>query len=157
MTDDLLPPYDSLYDANDDYEDYYYPDNSIKLFNSNGIKISYVPGQWNDSGIDPPAYSISIKNPDQSGYGSNSTHWLSIEFDHVWVQTINNNIIKYDVSLNLTDFVKVISSPFSLDLKDGQMGKFYEDDFDEKDIVLEVDRDFIISKIEKLTMLKAFL
>lgn len=152
--EDLIDPeFDSEVDTMGWDEDY--ESNTITLYSKKlpewktETRLSYVPGQWNDSGVDPPSYFLSLE-----GY------WVSFDFDETKFSYTNKDgkpkYFKIRSTMKLADFVTIVSSPFPLELSDGHMGRFYEDEFDRKNIVIEIDEDHVKQQIQKYIDLLVF-
>lgn len=115
--------------------------------------LAFVPGQWNDSGVDPSCYVIKIPN-----------HFISIAPDRTYMEyTVSGEERRKHFSLpyvlKLADFIEIIKAPFGLELSDGNMGKFYQyDDYDlDKELQIKIDPEHVKKKILQLSGLKAFI
>jgi hypothetical protein len=151
--EDLVPPEfecaaDAYYEDGEEGNICLYADCLASGWGSE-VGVYYVGGQWNDSGVDPPAYTIKLEG-----------HYIRLSFDDTYMEYTNKDGIRKNFrlgsSLKLSDFITIIKTPFSLDLSDGNMGKFYQDEFSRKDIVIEVDREHVIKQIHRYVDLLAF-
>jgi hypothetical protein len=116
---------------------------------TNDISIKYRGGAWNDSGFDAPGYIIHC-----------GAYWALLDFEETRIGgpfITNNSMITINSSMKLSDFVNIVKSPFPLELSDGNMGRFHDDDFHVKDIIIEADFTLIKEKLERLAKLKPFI
>lgn len=147
MNDNIHP----LEESTDDEYFWDYETGSLTIYRDklNNIRISYRVGQWNDSGVDPPSYLIS--------YGK---YWAALYFNETIIGAPfikNNDIIEVDYGMKLADFVTIVKSPFPLELSDGKMGDYHENNFHIKDIIIQVDLDHLKNEFERFNTLKVFL
>ena len=113
--------------------------------------LLYIPGEYNDSGVDPPCYRVSCEN-----------YFVYLHFDKVYLSLPGERRHSFAIPspMKLSDFVTVVKSKYPLELHEGlqYITELRTGDIElGEDIILHIDKDHLMKKIMSLGNLKAFL